>query len=721
MPSAFRFFDHRYPKISCIFFISLFTGSTFFLPFALLPSFAEEPKPAALATISAPATAPAPASDAVKPEDYVKNHSDRTEALVHPVIKERYGELVSVMPARTKEFSQGELFLKMGNLVWKNKEGKEIILVDGSKFEKGHSISGFEVSPDGKKVAYHTTYQGQDLRMWNVVTVEENPKLLLEKPVENRMQGFSWNKSSDGLYYSYWNEKEAVKKGEKSVIESRFRSLNTQKDELVFDPKLAENFTIADVDGGNTLLAHRTLIPNSGIKTTFSLYRGKKQADGTYRWESIYPRNKYVGQFLGIEDNKALLLTSQAGDTYGISTVDINTGKTSNLIPAKKNAVLHLAEVVNGKLLLQYHSVPEQNVTLDVYDLKTKKTVSFPFQKLGFTPYGDLEKFDFAPGATKATAKFSDVFLGDHLVELDLEKTTLTPLKNVSNPKFDSTKMKSELIRFRASDGELLTGRLFYRTDAPPSFAQLRHYGWISIKSAPEAREVLMAVDMGGAYATLDIPGGGERGEKWFLKGIRDRKRTMKYVSEFSSHLQKKLKLKPDQISVMGRSWGGLNSINLAAEHGRNFGTIHSVAPVIDVVDMLENGAFGRIAHSDLGPRIDKDGNYILDEKFWNYVKSLNPTALVKKIPKGTRVNLFTSGLDDRVDAGNELEVNFAKSLEERLGKENFYYHRSITGNHGTRYYQILMYSQLADRLGLKFTPLRGEVDCKFLYQTLGK
>jgi protease II len=670
-----------------------------------------EPKTSALAT----------ELETQKPEVYVKNHSDRTEALVHPVIKERYGELVSVLPTRTKEFSQGTLFLKAGNLVWQDKKGVETVLVDGSQFEKGHSISGFEISPDGKKVAFHTTFLGQDLRIWNVVTVEQSPKQLLEKPVENRMQGFSWSKTSDGLFYSFWHEKEAVKKGEKPVIESRFRSLITQKDELVFDHRLAENFTIADLDGGNTLLAHRTLIPSMGIKTTFSLYRGSKQADGTFRWESIYPRNKYVALFVGVKDQQALLLTSQAGDTYGISSVDITTGKTSTLIPAKKKAVLHQAELANGKLILQYHSVPEQNVTLDIYDLKTKRTKSLLLQSLGFTPYGDLEKFDFAPGATKATAKFSDVFLGEHLVELDLEKSTLTPRKNVANPKFDSTKMKAELIRFRASDGELLTGRLFFRTDSPPSFAQLRHYGWISLKSAPEVREVLMAVDMGGAYAALDIPGGGERGEKWFLNGIRDRKRTIKYIAEFSSHLQKKLKLKPEQISVMGRSWGGLNSIILAAEQGKNFGTIHVVAPVIDVVDMLENGVFGRIAHSDLGPKIDKDGNYVLDEKFWNYVRSLNPTAMVDKIPKGTRVNLFTSGLDDRVDAGNELEVDFAKSLETRLGKENFYYHRSITGNHSTRFYQILMYSQLAQRLGLKFTPLRGEGDYKTLYKNLAQ
>ena len=641
-------------------------------------------------------------------ENYVKDHSQAVEAKVDPLIEQRFAELVTT-PANTskKQFALGQIYTTGEGLVWKDRGGLETILVANADQEEGYGLSQYVVSPDGKKVAYAITYQGQDLKFWNAVKINKNPTPLLETPVENRMQGFSWSKNSDGLYYSYWHDKEDVKKGIRPILEVRHRDLITGSDQMVFSPGLAENFEIADIDGGQTLVAYRILNPDYGIKTTFSMYKGTRQDNGTYVWERAYPRNQHVAVFLGIYAGKVYLQTSAEGDTYGVSAIDVKTNSVETVVPARSDRVLHQAELASGNLILEYHSILDQTVTLQIWDLATRSTRLWNLSEFGFQPFGTLTRFKFAPGATVSRATFSDVFKGNHTLEMNLSQQSLTLIPNDSDLNFDASQVEHRLVQFEAEDGTVLSGRLYTRNGEVPSFVFMRYYGWISIKNSPEQREIQMALELGGAYFSAHLPGGGERGKDWFIDGSRNRLKMIGYINEASSFLQNHFEFGPEKIVAMGRSWGGLTSLVLAAKHGDNFGIINPVVPVIDLEDMFENGWFGRIAHSDLAPLIDENGDYIFDEAFNDYVKSISPVRVVNEISQGTRVHLFTNGLDDRVDQGGQQEAEFAWSVEQSAGSDNFHYHRSIKGNHSNRYYQVLMMSLIADHYDLEYRPLR--------------
>ena len=131
------------------------------------------------------------------------------------------------------------------------------------------------------------------------------------------------------------------------------------------------------------------------------------------------------------------------------------------------------------------------------------------------------------------------------------------------------------------------------------------------------------------------------------------------------------------------------------------------VVPVIDLKAIFEEGWFGRIAHSDLAPPIDEKGNYILGANFDNYVESINPINHISEIPPRTNLYLFTNGLDDRVDQGGDQEAEFAHALKNQVGEDSFYYHRSIKGNHGNRYYQVLIFSLLANHFDLEYQVIK--------------
>lgn len=641
--------------------------------------------------------------------NYVKKHSAVVESFIDPLVKSRFEELVNPTPKLSElEFKNGFLKRTGDKITWRKLDGKEITLVETKNLAipEGHSISDMRLSPRGDKIAFATTYQGQDLKLWNLVTIEDVPKLGFKKPAENRMQGFSWDKEGEGIYFSYWHPKEEVEAGRAPILDHRYRRFGEEKDTIVLNHGLAENFEIADLDNGNTLLAYRLLARGSGIKTHISIKKGIKQADGSYIWTETYPRNKDIGFYIGTFEGKALIHTSGEGDHYGISMIDAINGKTTSLIPARKDMVLHESDLIDDKLVLQYHSIPEQHVTILLYDLKTKSQSEIKISELGLTPFGSLSNFSALPGARNARAKYSDVMSGDHAIDIDLKTGKITKLENSNKLNFDASKVSHRQIEFIAKDGTKITGRLFTRNGEEPKFVMIRYYGWISIKNSPEPREVQMALESGGAYLTLDLPGGGERGAEWFLSGSADRLSMIDKINEASDHLQKLLKLSSDKVVVMGRSWGGLTSLILAAKHGENFGIINPVVPVIDLEDALKNGWFGRIAHSDLAPLVDENGNYILDESFQAYVESINPIRLISEIKPGTRIHAFTNGLDDRVDQGGAMETSFFNDIETQIGSDFFRYHRSIKGSHSTRFYQVLMFSQILDHYNLDYRPL---------------
>ncbi|MEO0335689.1 MAG: prolyl oligopeptidase family serine peptidase, partial [Pseudomonadota bacterium] len=559
--------------------------------------------------------------------EYATRKSKESQQLLRSEIFDRWGELNTVTPsAGSTSFYQGFLKLSSGNLLWTDSTGTDVTLVDASQFEPGYGIAKFLISPDGSKVAYARAFKGQDLRFWDVVTISKEPQTLTKTPIENRMQGFTWNSTSDGLYYSFWNDKDKVDKGVEPIIEQRFRSLNTAEDKSVFDHGLAENFEIVDIGGDELLVAYRVLNPAFGIKTTFSMYTGEKQSDGSYRWARAYERNEHVAVFLGVRNGKAYILSSEAGDKYGIVVVDfLNGGSKDFLFAGREDQVLHTAELSGDHLILQYHSIPEQNVSLEIWNLENADRARYEVADMGLTPFGNLMRFNFGPGGKTARSIYSDVFRGNQVLELSLENMTLRRLSNEKDLDFDFNKVEQRLVSFTAEDGTLLTGRLYSRKGEDPTFAFMRYYGWISIKNAPEQKEVQMVLELGGAYLTLDMPGGGERGHDWFIKGSRFRHKMIRYISEFSRFTQKELNLPKERIAAMGRSWGGLTTLILAANYGDNFGILNSVVPVIDLKDGFFSSWFGRIAHSDLAPYIDGQGDYILDDRYYRYVESLSP------------------------------------------------------------------------------------------------
>ncbi len=635
----------------------------------------------------------------------VATAKDRAETVL-----QRYQALQTITAdPHVRYFSRGQIHQDARGLVWTTLTGKDIVVVERKQLKDRQSLGSFAISPDGDKLAYATTYLGQDLKSWQVVTLSAQPRVLLQQPVVNRMEDLRWNQESTGLYYSYWYPKEDVKKGLSPMVECRFRHVLTQVDKKVWDHGLAENFAIAEQANGE-LIAHRLLNPAAGIKTTFSMYRGQKNARGQFQFTSIYPRNQYVGFFLGLWQKQGLILSQEAGDYYGVVAVS-SDGERRTLVPARHNEVLHTARLHQNTLILQYHNRHTQHVFLEQWNLKTGQRQRFALADLGLTPFGSLSNFHWGPGATRARASFADVALGHQTLELRLQTHKDTPAQlRVLAPEqpldFNARHMKIERFAMLAKDGTPLNGYVFTRKDRPPTFGFIRHYAFISIKNAPEPREVQMVLEAGGAYLTLELPGGGEGGANWFLKGSRHRLTSVDYITEAAAHLRSQWQLPNERIAVLGRSWGGMTSLLLAARAGEQFGPIHAVVPVLDLKGVFENGWFGRISHSDFAPDIDRSGNYILDSAFWKRTYQLNPVEQLRYMSAQTQLRVFTNGLDDRIDQEN-LISRFMARTREQLAPGHFRHYDYNLAHHGSRDYQIDVIKGLLQDFDLTYRPMK--------------
>lgn len=641
-------------------------------------------------------------------------------------IKARLQEL-NPKPALAKTtFSRGSLYTIGGQLIWEMPNGEKVILADKPS-EPGRVISKFLVSPDEKKVAYATTLGGADVHHWYMKELSPKGRLLNEQnPVVVRMDGFSWGKNSDVVYYSYFHKKELVKKGLEPVVEIRARHLRNGVDRVLFDHNLPENLEIFDVDGGKTLFAHRILGAPVGIKVVFTGFIGRWNSQKSdYEWERLDERNQYISSFLGVigtgDAAKALLASNKVGSHYGVIAIPLKKLKAGEkrgfetLIPADPELVLHMSQLANGHLILQYNNPKTMEISYRVYgahDLQLKS--EFKMSDFGLDASGVGPLWNIQGRAPEAYFNFIGLSVGVTTLKYDFRNHKAELIKNSEELKFDFSKVKVQVTQYRAYDGTLIPAQVIYPVDSSgkaikPKFVFVRTYGGISVINRPEPKEAQMVLDMGGAYIAASVRGGGEKGADWFYAGAKDKLKTIADIAAASDFAQtgftpwKKMGLTSADVVALGRSWGGLHSLLLASYYPEKFAMIHSIVPVINLADMLENGWFGRIAHSDMAPEVDpRTGDLILDAQFWERMKKIDPWIQTRRYQGQTKLFVATNQWDDRVDQ-QELGYQLVQRLMDQAGVEGqVRFFEKEAASHGDRWYMPYVMSLIADHYGIQ-------------------
>jgi hypothetical protein len=616
---------------------------------------------------------------------------------------------------QTIAFQNGEVFVEAGHLFWRHKNGFKQLLVRKEEHPE-RTIKNILISPDGEKIAYSTTLNDSDQNFWYVKSLTSKPKMLLKKPILVRIDGFSWGQDSETLYYSHFSPLKKAMSGAQPIQVVRSRNIVTEEDKLVFDHGFKANFAVQDIDQGKVLIAHRVLGPASGIKTSLLIYKGVLQSNGTYKWTALIRPNKYLGHFLGIRTvrNKqyVVMQNDRFSKRYGISMVSIDDPSSQvfseqrNIFVPEQDFVLHNSQMHDGKIFLEYYNSKKLTTSLKVFDLERNSIINnLKFSDFDLKDHGAMSLPVSFDGA-KVSFKYTDVLGNARVFVYNPIDNTFSALKNPEKNPFDTTGVKIVPFSYFSEDGTEIYSLKIFKTDqsehvTKPKFFLIKSYGMIGIKHVAEATEAQMTLLRGGVYVVPDIRGGAGPSSDFQKQGAQNFELRFSDVRALSHHITEldpdfsRFNLKAeDSVIIEGRSYMGSGTLTIAALYSRIGKMFFSIVPVWDAEQTLIDGRFGIFSHSDRFPDPNSmTGDLDIHTDFLNEVKKYNPARLLERIPKGTKLYVYTGGLDDRVDQ-YQIEDKFVRRLLDHLGSD-FQFIQDPKASHGTRWYFKQMFMEI--------------------------
>lgn len=516
-------------------------------------------------------------------------------------------------------------------LYQEDSKGVKEILFDPAENE---TISGFKVSMDGTKLAYGISIAGSDGQTWYFLDLEEK-KCLPFSLKDIKFSEPTFDQEGKGVYYSRFAEEDS-----KSICKGIFYHNITQSQEtdtVVYEIEEPKNFVAAPqkVFEGKHILFY--LIEGSSKNNGIILLDVK-----THQYKKIIPEDVANYSFCGAMDNNLLFITDQGAPFKKIISIDIDTLKQTVVIP-------ECEELIQGVCLLNQHIViaylKDCSSSIRIFDLQGnyvkevslpgKGNVSIPSAK---KPEDDKEQFIFS---------YSDFTQPNTIYSFDILEDTISLVFDTEGPenKSASKNYETKQIFFPSKDGTMIPMFISYKRGLvlnEKTLTLMNGYGGFSYPLLPMYSPMILTwLDQGNIYASVNLRGGSEYGEKWHQQGILDQKQNV--FDDFiyaAKWLIENGYTTPKRLGIAGKSNGGLLVGACLVQRPDLFG---ACVPQVGVLDMLKFHKFtiGWAWKSDYGdPEIAEDFEYLFAYSPYHNIKmgSLYPPTLVT-----------TSEQDDRV------------------------------------------------------------------------
>ncbi|HSE16742.1 MAG TPA: prolyl oligopeptidase family serine peptidase [Pyrinomonadaceae bacterium] len=513
------------------------------------------------------------------------------------------------------------------------------------------ALSGMQVSPDGKLLAYSLSASGSDWQEWKVRDVATS-KDLSDDLKWVKFSGASWTRDGKGFFYSRYDEPKA----EALKATNYFQKLYYHKlgapqseDALVYErPDQKDWLFISSVtEDGNYLI--------------ISVYQGTDVKNRIY-YKDLRSKDAQVVKllddfdaaynFIGNEGARFFFQTDLEAPRGKVIEVDVNKPARSNwkvIVPEGKET-LQATTFVNNKFILNY--LKDAYTQVKVYDLAGKlvNEVAFPGigSAEGFSGKAvDKETFYSFTGFTTPTTIYRyDVTTG---------KSTVFRQPKVD---FNPVDFETKQVFYTSKDGTkvpmFITHKKGLKLDGNnPTY--LYGYGGFNVSMTP-AFSVgnLVWMEMGGVYAQPSLRGGGEYGEAWHQGGMKLKKQNVfdDFIAAAQWLIDNKYTSTP-KLAIGGGSNGGLLVGAALTQRPDLFG---AALPAVGVMDMLRFQKFtiGWAWVSDYGSSENA-------EEF----KALYAYSPLHNIKPGTSyppTMITTADHDDRVWPGHSFK--FAAALQ---------------------------------------------------------
>ena len=513
------------------------------------------------------------------------------------------------------------------------------------------ALSGMQVSPDGKLLAYSLSASGSDWQEWKVRDVETG-KDLSDHLKWVKFSGASWTRDSKGFFYSRYDEPKGDSlKATNYFQKVYYHQLGTPQSEdvLVYERPDQKDWLFGGsvTDDGNYLII--TAFQGTDVKTRVYFKDLKTKDAAVVKLLDDFDAAYY---FVGNEGSRFWFQTDLQASRGKIIEIDTANPARANwkvVVPESKEA-LQSVGFVNNRFILNY--LKDAYTQVKIYETTGKLVSEVSFPGIGSAGgFGgkvtDKETFYSFTGFTTPTTIYRyDMVTG---------KSTIFRQPKVD---FNPNAYETKQVFYTSKDGTkvpmFITHKKGLKLDGSnPTY--LYGYGGFNVSLSP-AFSVgnLVWMELGGVYAQPNLRGGGEYGEDWHQAGMKLKKQNVfdDFIAAAEWLIKNKYTSTP-KLSIGGGSNGGLLVGAAMTQRPDLFG---AALPAVGVMDMLRFQKFtiGWAWVSDYGSSDNAED-----------FKALYAYSPLHNIKPGTSyppTMVTTADHDDRVWPGHSFK--FAAALQ---------------------------------------------------------
>lgn len=586
-------------------------------------------------------------------------------------IKERVTALYNY-PRYGTPSRRGEYFFYTKNdglqnqSVWyrqKGLDGVAEVLLDPNKLSADGTtrLGAVALSQDGKYLAYGVSKGGSD---WNDVYILDTAtkQLSTDHVAWMKASGIAWQ--GDGFYYSRYA---APEKGHELTAKNENQQVFYHK---IGTPQSAD--TLVYEDKANPQRFHN--VSTSDDERYAFLYiseRGKGKKGNAVFWRrpsepssAFAPIVAEIGDdtFSVIENvgEKFLVYTDHKAPNGRVFLFDPKQPKEANwkdVIPEKLEP-LDYANAVGGKLFVGYLKDVVARSYVYSLDGKLENEIELPGLGTvgGFGGRTD-DKFTFY---TFTTFNFPPTI---YKYDIATKKSTL--FRQPEIPGFKSSNFETSRVFFTSKDGTRVPMFLVHRKGIKldgnnPTL--LYGYGGFNSTTFPNFSAPRLALlEQGVIYASANMRGGGEYGEKWHEAGTKLKKQNV--FDDFiaaAEYLIKNKYTSPEKLAIQGGSNGGLLVGAVSNQRPELF---RAVVEQAGVMDMLRFHKF------TIGWNWIADYGSSDNEAEFKALYAYSPIHNIKPGVKYPSTLITTADHDDRVVPAHNFK--YAAALQAAQGGPN--------------------------------------------------
>jgi prolyl oligopeptidase len=476
--------------------------------------------------------------------------------------------------------------LQNQNVIYAQKgmDGAPEVLLDPNKFSAdGTSRLGiFDVSKDGRYTGYGISIGGSD---WQEAHVMETAtrKVLADDLKWIKASNIAW--AGNGFYYSRYPAPEAGHElSSKNVNHSvYYHHIGTPQsdDELVYEDKAnAERFHTVETTEDERFAVLYVSDRGKGKRGNALYYR-----DLSKQVKSFSPIvSEITDDTYGVIDNiegKLLIETNHNAPNQRVALFNPADSSWADVVAERPEAI-QSAALAGGKLFVTYLKDVASHIEVFALNGKQEGEIKLPGSGAATELTGNLkDSFVFF--------SFTSPIYPSTIFRYDIPTQAAKVYRAPQIPGFNPDDYETKQVFATSKDGTRVPMFLTYKKGLAldgKNPTLLFGYGGFNISTLPIYRPFALALlEQGFVYATANMRGGGEYGEKWHEAGTKLKKQNV--FDDFIAAAEWLIANKyttSDKLAINGGSNGGLL---VGAVMNQQPELFHVAVPQVGVMDML--------------------------------------------------------------------------------------------------------------------------------------